>query len=101
MIIYNLTIKVHTSIQNEWLTWLKEEHIPDILNTGCFTNANILQLLETDDTEGPTYAIQYRAESKALYNRYIEKFSDTMRQKSFEKWGDQFIAFRSVLQVVN
>jgi len=101
MIIYNVTTKVDSAIQYEWLTWLKEEHIPDILNTGCFSKANILLLLETDDSEGPTYAIQYHSESKALYNRYIEKFSGIMRQKSFDKWGNQFIAFRSVMQVVN
>ena len=101
MIIYNVTIKVHSSIQNEWLAWLKEEHIPDVLGTACFTGAIILRLLETDDSEGPTYAIQYQAESKALYNRYIEKFAASMRQKSFDKWGDKFIAFRSLMQVVN
>ncbi len=101
MIIYNVTIKIDFSIQKEWLTWLKEEHIPDILHTGCFTNARILQLLETDDTEGPTYAIQYYAESKSMYNLYIEKYAGLQRQKFFDKWGDQFIAFRSVMQVVN
>ena len=101
MIIYNITIKVNAAIQTEWLQWLKEEHIPDILKTGCFSNANILQLLETDDSEGPTYAVQYLAESKAQYNLYIEKFSGIMRQKSFDKWGNQFIAFRSVMKVVN
>ncbi|MEP7110370.1 MAG: DUF4286 family protein [Ferruginibacter sp.] len=101
MIIFNVTTKVHSTIQNDWLTWLKEEHIPDIMNTGCFTRAVILQLLETDETEGPTYAIQYHAENKALYNRYIENFSVILLQKSFDKWGDQFASFPSVLQVVN
>ena len=101
MIIYNVTIKVDPSIHKEWLTWLKEEHIPDMLNTGCFNNAKILRLLETDDTDGPTYAIQYYAESKAMYNLYIEKYAAFQRQQSFDKWGDQFIAFRTVMQVVN
>lgn len=101
MIIYNVTIKVDASIHHEWLSWLKQEHIPDIINTGCFTSANILRLLETDDIDGPTYAIQYFAESKALYNIYIEKYAGLMRQKSFDKWGNQFIAFRSLLEVVN
>jgi len=100
MIIYNVTTKVHHSIESSWLAWLKEEHIPDILSTGCFTDARILKLLEIDDSEGPTYAVQYSAESKALYNRYIEKHAATLRQKSFDKWGDGFIAFRSVMQVV-
>ena len=57
--------------------------------------------MEVDETDGPTYAIQYHAESKALYNRYIDKFSDDMRKKSIDKWGNQFIAFRSVMQVVH
>jgi hypothetical protein len=100
MIIYNVTIKVHDSIKEAWLTWLKEEHIPEVISTGCFINATILQLLEIDDTEGPTYAIQYHAESKSMYNQYIEKFAGIMRQKSFDKWGDKFIAFRSVMRVV-
>ena len=47
------------------------------------------------------YAIQYHAESKAQYNRYIETYAPDMRQKGLDKWGDRFIAFRSVMQIVN
>jgi Domain of unknown function (DUF4286) len=101
MLIYNVTIKIDHSITDSWLAWLKDEHIPDIINTGCFTHATILRLLEVDETEGPTYAVQYHAESKALYNRYIEKFSEEMRKKGTGKWGNKFIAFRSVMQVVH
>lgn len=101
MIVYNVTIKVHESINADWLQWLKEEHIPDVINTGCFTHAVILKLMEVDETEGPTYAIQYHAESKGLYNNYIENHAAQMRQKGYDKWGNQFIAFRSVMQVVN
>jgi hypothetical protein len=100
MILYNVTIKVHNSIHNEWLQWLKDEHVPDIMQTECFSNFKILRLLEIDEAEGPTYAIQYFAESKALYNLYLEKFSKQMRDNSFAKWGDKFIAFRSVMQIV-
>jgi len=101
MIIYNVTVKVVHTIAKDWLSWLKEEHIPDIIHTGCFSHATILRLLETEDTDGITYAIQYHAESKALYNRYIEIFAEEMRKKGFEKWGDKFIAFRTVMEVVN
>jgi len=101
MIIYNVTIKVADIIKTEWLTWLKQEHIPDVLGTKCFSKATILHLLETDDTEGPTYAIQYSAESMADYKRYIDEFAGIMRQRSFDRWGDQFIAFRTIMEVVN
>jgi hypothetical protein len=101
MIIYNVTIKVAQAIATEWLAWLQAEHIPEVIATGCFTHATILRLLEVDDTEGPTYAVQYFAESKALYNQYINKHAAAMRERGYTKWGDQFIAFRSVMQVVN
>ena len=68
MFIYNVTTKVTPIIQQQWLQWIKEEHIPDIINTWSSTNATILQLLQVDDSEGPTYAVLYVAESKAQYN---------------------------------
>ena len=101
MIIYNVTIKTEHSIANIWLQWLKNEHIPEIIATGCITKGTILRILETDDTDGVTYAVQYHAESKGLYNNYIETHAALMRQKGYDKWGDKFIAFRSVMQVVN
>lgn len=100
-VIYNVTTKVSRPVAIPWLQWLKDEHIPDIIATGCFTHATVLQLVEADETDGPTYATQYHAESKALYNRYIEVFAESMRKKAIDKWGDQFISFRSVLRVVN
>src|SRR5687768_4286425 len=100
-IIYNVTTKVDHVIAEAWLHWLKTEHIPEVVATGCFTHAVILRLIEVDETEGPTYAIQYYAASKAFYNRYISNFAEEMRKRSFSKWGEGVIAFRSVLQVVN
>ena len=84
--------KVHESIHSPWLQWLKEVHVPEVLATNCFTKATIAKLLEIDDSEEPAYAVQYLAESKASYNLYIEKYTDLLRQKSFDQWGNQFIA---------
>jgi hypothetical protein len=101
MIIYNVTTKVSRAIHVEWLHWLKEEHIPDIINTGCFVHAVVLHLVESDDDEGVTYAVQYHTPDKALYERYLEQFAGEMRKRAQDKWGDQFISFRTVMKVVN
>jgi hypothetical protein len=100
MIIYNVTIKIETQIADAWLQWLLNEHIPLVMQTNCFVDYKVVRLLEVDDNEGPTYAIQYYAQSKADYNRYIEIYSSEMRKISFGKWGDRFIVFRSVMEVV-
>ena len=91
MIIYNVTTKMDHSITTEWLKWIKDEHIPDIVATGCFSHAVVLRLVEVDETEGPTYAVQYHAPDKESYNRYIQEFAERMRKKAFDKWGNMFI----------
>jgi hypothetical protein len=100
MIIYNVTVKVEAAIAENWLQWLLNEHIPDVMSTKCFADYRVVRLIEVDDSEGPTYAIQYNADSKSDYNRYIEIHAAEMRQRSFEKWGQRFIAFRSVMEIV-
>lgn len=99
-IIYNVTVKVDPDIADNWLAWIISEHIPEILETKCFTDFRIVKLLEVDETDGPTYAVQYFAESKADYNRYIEIHAPRMRKKSNDKWGEKFIAFRSLMEIV-
>ncbi|WP_163310716.1 DUF4286 family protein, partial [Enterobacter kobei] len=73
MLIYNVTTKITHTIHEDWLQWMRDIHIPDVLATGCFTKANILRLLDIDDSEGPTYAVQYYAETKTDYDHYIHQ----------------------------
>jgi len=101
MFIYNVTIKVNWNIHIACLEWMQAEHIPAVMQTNCFVRSHLLRLLEQDDTEGPTYIAQYFAESKALYNRYIEFYANDFRKEYANKWGDNFIAFRTLLEVIS
>src|SRR4051812_43707164 len=63
MIIYNVTVKVAHPIAAEWLRWMKDEHMPDILATGLFIESRLCRLLEQDETDGITYSAQYMCDS--------------------------------------
>ena len=101
MIIYNVTVKVEPSIATAWLQWIKEEHIPEMIATGCFSEGRVMRLLDVDDNEGPTYAVQYVSDNKEVYDRYIREFAEAMRKKGLDKWGHNTVAFRSVMELVN
>jgi hypothetical protein len=100
MIVYNVTIKIDEAVSEEWLQWLVQEHIPDVMATQCFTEYKLLRLLDVDDSQGPTYTVQYFAANEKDYDRYINEFAAALRNKTLEKWGDQFVAFRSLMSVV-
>ncbi len=88
-------------LQVRGLNWLLLEHIPDVMNTDCFVTYKVLRLLEADDKEGPTYTIQYIAENIESYKKYISDFALELRNKTFEKWGDAFVAFRLLWRLCN
>jgi hypothetical protein len=99
-LLYNVTVLVHESIHVEWLNWLQNEHVPAVLATQCFEQARIFRLLDVDETEGPTYAIQYTAKNTDSYQQYIENYASGLRAEGVAKWGQHFIAFRTTMKEV-
>ncbi len=99
-LIYNVTVKVDNHIAEPWLEWLLNEHIPEVMATKCFKDFKAMRILELDAQEGPTFAVQYFAESEAHYHQYIEQHAAALRKKTTDKWGAGFVAFRTLMQVV-
>jgi hypothetical protein len=100
MIVYNMTVKVNVAIAPQWLHWLHETHAPELLATGCFWKYHVLHLLETDDTEGPTYAVQFYANTMADYETYRARFAAIFQQKAMDTWGNGFVSFGTLMQVL-
>ena len=44
MIIYNVTITVEDDIKEDWLSWMKKEHIPEVIECGGFIKAQIKKI---------------------------------------------------------
>jgi hypothetical protein len=101
MIVYNITVKVDAAIAAQWLQWLHQTHAPEMLATGCFWKYQVLHLLEMDDAEGPTYAIQYYAHTTTDYNRYCSNFAHQLQQEAVKKWGDRFVSFSTLMRVMD
>jgi hypothetical protein len=100
MYIYNVTIKLLPQIEQEWLAWMYQEHIPEVLATGFFIDATLFALLEPVDEDGITYTVQYKATTKEQYEQYIEQHAPALREKAYAKFGDKFIGMRSLVKAL-
>jgi prophage antirepressor-like protein len=99
MIIYNVTVKVEKSVAKEWVEWMKQEHMPELMQTGLFVDSKLCRLLEQDETEARTYVAQYFLDNLEHYDTYIAEHAPRMREKGFKRFSDKFIAFRTVMVV--
>ncbi len=99
MLLYNVTVKPDAEIAAEWLQWMQETHIPELLQTGLFTEARLCRL-EDEEPDGPTFAIQYLCAGRADYETYLADWAPVMRERSTVRFGGRFVAFRTVLDVL-
>src|SRR3954468_14550689 len=100
MFIYNVTINIADDVHTEWLKWMKEIHIPEIIKTGCFIDSGILKVLYVED-EGHTYSIQYKFLEMSDIEKYQKEFAPALQAKHTEKFKDKYTAFRTLLQIVD
>ncbi|MGO1584537.1 DUF4286 family protein [Mesonia sp.] len=100
MYIYNVTINVLEEAHDDWLQWMKEEHIPQMLDTGKFIKALMTKVLVEEEMGGITYSVQYTTKDKATLEAYYEENANELRAAS-KRFKDKFVAFRTELEVVS
>lgn len=100
MVVYNITIQVEWNIIKDWLTWQKEEHIPEIMSTQLFDDYKMFRLLEQEDLDSATFIVQYFTSSTERLRKYLDEFAPLMRQKAFARWGNQFIAHHTHMSLL-
>lgn len=98
MIIYNVTIKVSHERVEEWISWMKSYHIPDLMKTGLFIDYAMHELLYVDDEGGKTFVVQYQMKDMENYNIYQKKHAPFFQNESKEKFGEDALAFRTLMQ---
>ncbi|RAV27570.1 DUF4286 family protein [Sinomicrobium soli] len=101
MYIYNVTTNIDEALHDEWLHWMREEHIPEILATGKFSNARILRVLVEEEMGGITYSVQYIADRRDMLEKYYKEDAAAFDEKARQRFGDHMVVFRTELQVVS
>lgn len=101
MYIYNVTTNIDKTVQAKWLQWMKEEHIPEMLATGKFSNAKMSQVLIYEEMGGVTYSVQYTTDSLETLHAYYKEDASKLRTKSLVLFKDKFVTFRTELKVIS
>lgn len=99
MILYSVTVNIDPAIHDEWLSWMKEVHVPEVLATGCFSSNKILKLLDPPQ-DGFTYSFQYIAPSMEKLKEYQTNFAPALQADHQQKYANKFAAFRTILEIV-
>ncbi len=101
MLIYNVTVNIDDSVHDEWLTWMRDKHIPDMLTTGKFSHAKMSKVLVEEEMGGTSYSIQYTTKDRATLEAYYQEDAEKLRGDALSLFANKFVAFRTELEVVD
>jgi len=99
MILYNVTVSIDPIIAEDWLQWMRSQHIPDVMATGCFIESRISRV-RGEEEGGITYAITYLSLSQEKIDEYTEQHAPILQKDHAERYAGKFAAFRTLLSVI-
>ena len=99
MIIYNVTVSLEKEIKDDWLKWMKNEHVPEVMKLGTFTKAQINKIISNPGNEC-TYCIAYTCKTTKDLHKYQTHFALKLQKKHNERYGEKAITFRTLMEIV-
>ncbi|SHN24336.1 protein of unknown function [Cyclobacterium lianum] len=101
MILYNITINIDKEREFEFVEWMKYEYFPKVMQTGLFFEKRFFRLLQDDNGDGVNFSAQFFAEEMEDLEFFQQKYATVLREEIVDKFGSQFVSFRSVLESVD
>ena len=99
MIIYKVIIHIEKEIEKDWLSWMKQEHIPEIMSLNIFMKSKIFQVLNPKKRDLKSYCIEYHCTSINDYNKYKKNYAKVIQKKHSEKYKGLFNAERLIISL--
>jgi len=101
MFVYSVRVSIEKNIKDDWLSWMKEKHIHDVMNTNCFKSYEIYEVVNEDNISKNTeFIINYFYEEEDSFERYQKEFAPALQKEHTDLFKGKFTASREVLKKV-
>lgn len=100
MFIYSVTIHILKENEVEWLEYMQQKHIADVLKTGFFSKAIMRKEIHKENENRVSYNTEYFTETIEKYDTYVQVAAPVLQKDVIEKFGGKFTAERKFYEVI-
>ena len=98
-IFYMVWAHVDKGIEDDWNKWMEEVHIPNVAKAEGFLGGRKFKVLRDAAGLSFNYVTVYEIKSLEAFEHYQSgDYADAMRQEVSDRYGDQVMSARTVLQ---
>jgi hypothetical protein len=100
MFLYNTTYLVPDKVNDTWLKWVKDKHIPFMLGTTYFNKPQIARIITNNQEEGTSFSVQFHVQDIHTLKLWNQEFRDAFQGDFFLQFGTEVVFFSTVLELI-
>ncbi|MDR1755979.1 MAG: DUF4286 family protein [Culturomica sp.] len=95
-IVYNTTYVIEEAAEQEWIGFVRGEHLRQIRATGL-TEDLLFTRVSTDQPEGSNYSLQLLFRGEENLRAFTERHLPSLRERMEALYGKHYLCFSSIL----
>jgi len=101
MLIFNTTYLVSDKAHEAWLTWVREQHIPFMLESTYFSLPQVARIITSAKQEGTSFSVQFHVPDMRTLKLWHKEYNLSFQENCSKQFGTEVIFFTTVLEVVD
>jgi len=101
MLIFNTTYLVSDKVHEAWLAWIREQHIPFMLESSYFTQPQVARVITSAKQEGTSFSVQFHIEDMHTLKLWNKEYSLLFQENCSRQFGTEVIFFTTTLELVD
>ena len=101
MLIFNTTYLVSDKVHGAWLKWVREQHIPFMLESSYFSQPLVARVITSAEQDGTSFSVQFHVQDMHTLKLWNKEYSLLFQEKCSQQFGTEVIFFTTVLEVVD
>jgi hypothetical protein len=101
MFIFNTTYLVSDKVHDTWLNWVREQHVPFMLDSTYFTKPQVARVVTSDKEDGTSFSVQFYVQDMQTLKKWHNEYSSLFQENCSQHFGTEVIFFTTVLEIVD
>ncbi|MDR1679418.1 MAG: DUF4286 family protein [Prevotellaceae bacterium] len=100
MIIFNTTYLVSDKVYGSFVKWIKEKHLPQMLETGHFNSPVVSRVLNNEAPEGSSVSVQFTTNDMDTLACWREQYGDLYEMEIGSLFSEEVLYFSTCMEII-
>lgn len=100
MLIFNTTFVVSDKMHDKWMKWVREQHLPFMLESDILSKPQIAKIMGVEEQDGTSYSVQFHVKDMNDLEKWHVQYAQKFELQFSQKFGSEVLFFATVLEII-